>query len=232
MIMLIMKRSLLAMTLSLAAIPAVGAQGKKKSDSPVDAKAGQDCRIVATAPWGKRQAEWFDESAPAWTNDTLRTALLRAAGITAPLTPPVQIGVQVAGQSRPLGDGADEMLAQLKALASTRGSAWPTKSVVGAAGVHAVYLLVERDSVLSRSALRRLMEAGPAESPAVDVATLEDRVRIQAGRKQLYGTQFRVDDRGAIVLAPMEDSAHADLRREDAGLPPFALGLCLAKNMK
>jgi hypothetical protein len=76
------------------------------------------------------------------------------------------------------------------------------------------------------------MEAGPVESPAVDVATLEDRVRLQAGRKQLYGTQFRVDDRGTIVLAPMEDSAHADLRREDAGLPPFALGLCLAKNSK
>jgi hypothetical protein len=76
------------------------------------------------------------------------------------------------------------------------------------------------------------MEAGPAESPAVDVATLEDRLRIQTGRKQLYGTQFRVDDRGVIVLAPMEDSAHADLRREDAGLPPFALGLCLAKNSK
>ena len=124
------------------------------------------------------------------------------------------------------------MLAQLKALASTRGSAWPTKSVVGAAGVHAVYLIVERDSVLSRSALRRLMEAGPVESPAADVATLEDRVRIQTGRKQLYGTQFRVDDRGAIMLAPMEDSAHPDLRREDAGLPPFALGLCLARNMK
>ena len=227
-----MRRTLLAVTLSLAAVPVLGAQEKKKSAPPSDSKAGQACRIVTSAPWVKRQAEWFDESAHAWTNDTLRTALLRAAGLTAPLTPPVQLGVQVAGQSRPLGDGADAMLAQLKQLVSTRGSAWPTKSVVGAAGVHAVYLLVERDSVLSRSVLRRLMEAGPVESPAADVATLEDRVRIQAGRKQLYGTQFRVDDRGAIVLAPMEDSAHADLRREDAGLPPFALGLCLAKNMK
>jgi hypothetical protein len=123
------------------------------------------------------------------------------------------------------------MRAQLKTLASTRGSAWPTKSVVGAAGVHAVYLLVERDSALATSVLRRLMEAGPAESPAVDVATLEDRLRIQTGRKQLYGTQFRWTSRRHRA-APMEDSAHADLRREDAGLPPFALGLCLAKNTK
>jgi hypothetical protein len=221
-----MRRALLAMALILAAVPTLDAQRK------TDSKAGQACNIVASAPWVKRQAEWFDESAHAWTNDTLRTALLSAAGLTVPLKAPVQLGVHIEGKSYPLGPNADAMMAQLKTLASTRGSAWPTKSVVGAAGVHAVYLLVERDSVLSRAVLRRLMEAGPVESPAVDVATLEDRVRLQAGRKQLYGTQFRVDDRGTIVLAPMEDSAHADLRREDAGLPPFALGLCLAKNSK
>jgi hypothetical protein len=219
------------MALSLAVAPMIGAQNPKSQPRSAS-KAGQACNIVTTSPWVKRQAEWFDESAHAWTNDTLRTALLSAAGISAPLKAPVQLGVQVAGQSGALGAGADAMVAQLKTLASTRGSAWPTKSVVGAAGVHAVYLLVERDSGLARSVLRRMMEAGPAESPAADVATLEDRLRLQAGRKQLYGTQFRVDDRGAVVLAPMEDSAHADLRREDAGLPPFTLGLCLAKNAR
>jgi hypothetical protein len=224
----IVRRALLTVALSLVVIPPLRAQQRRD----LQIEAGQACKIVPSAAWVKRQAEWFDESAHAWTNDTLRTALLSAAGITAPLTAPVQLGVQIEGKSYPLGPTADAMMAQLKTLASTRGSAWPTKSVVGAAGVHAVYLLVERDSVLSRAVLRRLMEAGPVESPAVDVATLEDRVRLQAGRKQLYGTQFRVDDRGAIVLAPMEDSAHADLRREDAGLPPFALGLCLAKNSK
>ena len=223
-----MRRTLLAFALTLVAVPTLGAQRK----SVLDTKAGQACRIVPSAAWVKRQAEWFDDAAHSWTNDTLRTALLNAAGLKTPLTAPVQLGVQVAGKSQSLGETADAMRAQLKSLASTRGSAWPTKSVVGAAGVHAVYLLVERDSALSQSVLRRLMEAGPSESPAADVATLEDRVRLQIGRKQLYGTQFRVDDRGAIVLAPMEDSAHADLRREDAGLPPFALGLCLAKNTK
>jgi hypothetical protein len=222
-----MRSIFLTAALSLAAAAIVGAQNPKPAS-----KAGQACNIVTTSPWVKRQADWFDESTHAWTNDTLRAALLSAAGISAPLKAPVQLGVQVAGKSAALGEGADAMTAQLKTLASTRGSAWPTKSVVGAAGVHAVYLLVERDSVLARTVLHRLMEAGPAESPAADVATLEDRLRIQAGRKQLYGTQFRVDDRGAIVLAPMEDSAHADLRREDAGLPPFSLGLCLAKNVR
>jgi hypothetical protein len=72
------------------------------------------------------------------------------------------------------------------------------------------------------------MKAGPEESPAADVTMLEDRVRLLAGRKQLYGTQFRRTDAGR-VLAPMEDSAHVDLRREDAGLPPFTLSACLAR---
>jgi hypothetical protein len=225
-----MKCLIMAAVFVLAAPQMIFAQEKRKKSAPSAAlDVGQACRILPSAPWVKQQAEWFDESAHAWTNDTLRTALLAAAGLTLPLSAPVQLGVQVSGKSRVLGSSADAMVQQLKTLASARGSTWPTKSVVGAAGVHAVYLLAESDTGLARAALHRLMEAGPTESPAADVATLEDRLRILSGRKQLYGTQFRVDERGKVVLSPMEDSAHADLRREDAGLPPFALGLCLAK---
>jgi hypothetical protein len=223
-----MKRVAIALALSLAA-PRIGVA--QNAAAPKSSASGA-CTIVPSAPWVKRQAEWFDESAHAWTNDSLRKALLSAAGISAPLKAPVQLGVQVAGKSSTLGSGADSVIGQLKTLASTRGSAWPTKSVVGAAGVHAVYLLAESDTMLARSVLHRLMEAGPVESPAADVATLEDKLRILSGRKQLYGTQFRLDERGNIVLAPMEDSSHADLRREDAGLPPFTLGLCLAKSKR
>jgi hypothetical protein len=222
------KSLFLVVALSILEPNVVSAQ--RKSPANRSRVTVQACRIVPSASWVKRQAEWFDESAHRWTNDTLRVALLNAAALAAPLTAPVQLGVQVAGRDRKLGLGADAMVQQLKALASTRGSAWPTKSVVGAAGVHAVYLVAESDTALARSVLHRLMEAGPSESPAADVATLEDRLRILSGRKQIYGTQFRVNDRGAIVLAPMEDSAHADLRRDDAGLPPFTLGLCLAKH--
>jgi hypothetical protein len=89
-------------------------------------------------------------------------------------------------------------------------------------------VLVGLDTTLAKTALHRMMEAGPAESPAADVATLEDRLRLVAGRKQIYGTQFRRGADGKVELAPMEDSAHADLRREGAALPPFKLGLCMA----
>lgn len=189
------------------------------------------CKWTANDAWVKRQAEFFDDAKGGWSDDSLRKALLDAAALTAPLKMPVSFGVEMEGKSPKYGTTADAVVDHLKKLAAERGSTWPTKSVVGAAGTHAVYLLALRDTGLARTALHRMMEAGPAESPAVDVAMFEDHMRIVWGRKQLYGTQFRTEN-GKIVLAPMEDSAHADLRREDAGLPPFKLGQCVAKGAR
>jgi hypothetical protein len=215
-----------ARILSMSALLPVAALAQAKSVRTTAA-----CRVRPTDAWVKRQAEFFDESKHDWTNDSLRVALLAAAGITAPLAMPANTGVQLVDRSPVLGSTAAAMSGQLKTLAATRGSTWPTKSVVGAAGTHAVYLLAQGDTALGRAVLHRMMEAGPAESPAVDVATFEDRMRLLSGRKQIYGTQFRLDEKGRVVLAPMEDSAHADLRREDAGLPPFKVGLCLSASL-
>jgi hypothetical protein len=186
------------------------------------------CRVPASAPWIAKQSAWFAEPAHDWTDDTLRTALLKAAGLTAPLGSPAQLGYVV--RDRPLPDNADAaaMAQSLLKLAAARGSTWPTKSVVGAAGAHAVFVLAQRDTALGRAALHRMMEAGPNESAAADVATLEDFLRLTWGRKQIYGTQFTTGNSGKLQLAPMEDSTHADLRREDAALPPLKTGICLA----
>ena len=189
------------------------------------------CRVPATAPWIVKQSEWFTEPKRDWTDDTLRTALARAAGLKAPLNSPVQLGVEIQDHAMADNPDAAAMTQQLLTLAAARGSTWPTKSVVGAAGVHAVWVLAHRDTALARAVLKRMMEAGPAESPAADVATMEDRMRLLWGRKQIYGTQF-VADGGRVRLAPMEDSTHADLRREDAGLPPLKTGICLANAAK
>jgi hypothetical protein len=202
--------------------------GAMMAGSSVLAAQTAACKYSANDPWVKRQAEYFDDTKGGWTNDSLRTELLKAAGLTTPLRIPVQLGVQSQRRDAPLGPNADAVIAELRKLAATRGSAWPTKSLVGAAGTHAVFLIAQHDTVVFK-AIHRPMEAGPAESPAADVATWEDRARLKAGRKQIYGTQFLIDDKGKVVLAPMEDSTHADLRREGAGLPPFKLGLCLAK---
>jgi hypothetical protein len=213
--------------LLLTAVIASVASGQAAKKQPAA------CTFKPTDPWVKRQAEWLDESKHDWKDDTLRTALLTAAGLTAPLKAPVQLGVHVEGHEPALGPTADAMTARLKSMAAVRGSVWPSKSVVGPAGMHAVFLLAQHDTGLARVALHRLMEAGPDESLAADVSTLEDQFRLaQQGRKQIVGTQFSVDASGKVMLSPMEDSAHADLRREGSGLPPFEVGLCLAKQVK
>jgi hypothetical protein len=206
------------------------AQAAKKA--PSKRAAGSSCVVDQADAWVKRQAEWLDESKHEWKDDTLRTQLLAAAALTPPLKAPVQLGLHVEGREPSLGATADVMTARLKSIAGVRGSVWPSKSVVGPAGMHAVFLLAQRDTSLARVTLHRLMEAGPDESLAADVATLEDQLRLVQGRKQIQGTQFKIDASGTVVLSPMEDSAHADLRREGSGLPPFKLGLCLAKQTK
>ena len=209
---------------ALVVVPlTAGAQAK------ASARNSPKCGWKPGDAWVARQAEFFDDSKHDWSDDTLRTALLRAAGLDGALSAPVQLGVEIQGRAPTLGPTAAAMTERLKALAAQRGSTWPTRSVVGGAGVHAVYLLSQSDTGLARNVLHRMMEAGPAESPAADVATFEDHMRLVWGRKQIYGTQFRVGADGKIELSPMEDSAHADFRREDAGLPPFKIGMCLAK---
>ena len=194
------------------------------------AAAQKTCNVDSSARWFVKQREWLSDAKPSWTNDTLRMSLLRAAHLEPAQQLSVQMGWEIQDDVAPfLMTGESAAVAQLRTLASTRGSEWPTKSVVGASGVRAVWLLAHIDTALTRSALKRMMEAGPEESNAADVAMLEDRLRLQSGRKQIYGTQFRVGADGKLVLASMEDSAHVDLRREDAGLPTFKTSACLAQ---
>lgn len=184
------------------------------------------CRTNERAAWFVKQRDWLDDSKHAWSDDALRQQLLKSVGLSEGAAVAVQVGL--ASQDEPRTPGDSSMIAALRATAATRGSVWPTKSVVGGAGTRAVWLLSLRDTALARAALKRMMEAGPEESSAADVATLEDRVRLASGRKQIYGTQI-VRENGAVRLASLEDSAHVDLRREGAGLPPIAHTLCIAK---
>lgn len=229
-----MNRTLALMGAALALLGPRGTTNEKRAagdwergTSNEELSAPQACRTDTTAVWYRKQREWLDETKHNWTNDSLRTALLRATGTDAGKIEP-QFGVHVAGKDAPV-TATPELKALIAQMRSApRGSPGATRSVVGAAGTRAYYMMALADSTFTNSAMHRMMEAGPEESLAADVAALEDVSRLGAGRKQIYGTQFRVDERGNVVLAPMEDSAHADMRRENAGLPPFALGLCLA----
>jgi len=194
--------------------------------------AASTCRIDTTGAWYAKQRAFLDESKHDWTNDSLRTTLLSTTGTSTTTRLPLQLGVHVLGRDTVPASAGDTqtLIAQLRS--TPRGGTWPLRSVVGPAGTRAMHALGQRDSTCAPMVMHRMMEAGESESLGADVATLEDQVRLAAGRKQLFGTQFRADATGQLVLAPMEDSAHADMRREGAGLPPLGLSLCVARSKK
>ena len=176
-----------------------------------------------TAEWFARQRAWLSDAKHDWSDDAFRHALIAAAGIDTSRPLSVQLGIQRLGAEAITLPLDTTIWSRLRTLAATRGSSWPTRSVVGAAGVRAVWLLVQYDSALQRMALHRMMESGPDEALAADVAVLEDRVRLQSDRKQLYGSQVSPHPG---VPAPIEDSAHVDMRRDAAGLPPLRQAMC------
>jgi hypothetical protein len=222
-----MIRRAMMVSAALALTPGLVAAQRKSAVVHSTREIAATCGLNKKARWIDRQTSWFFETGKTWKDDALRKDLMQAAGITALALPP-QPGYEFVAQPTP-GTSDDPMVKRLLALAAERGSTWPTKSIVGATGVHAVFILAQRDTSLLRAALKRMMESGPEEAPAADVAVMDDRLRIATGRKQIFGTQFMMNGKGESVLAPMEDKAHANMRREDATLPPIEVGVCVAR---
>ncbi len=101
---------------------------------------------------------------------------------------------------------------------------WPTSALVSADGVSATLYLVgnSRQSDLQVALLPVIVAAikkGELEKAAL--ARLVDRMRVDAGMKQLFGTQVKVMN-GFLVLTPIEAEAQVDDRRKQFGLPPLA----------
>jgi len=102
---------------------------------------------------------------------------------------------------------------------------WPTKSMVGGDGTRSAWLLVQHadmDVAFQRKclALMRPRLADGQVSPA-DVAYLTDRVRVNEGEPQVYGTQFHLKD-GQRQPRPIEEPEKVDERRASMGMKPLA----------
>ena len=117
------------------------------------------------------------------------------------------------GNTRWLGD-----------LLVSRG--WPGRTLVGEEAARAAFLLAQhadRDPVQQRAfldALRGAVEQG--EASRAHLAFLEDRVRVNAGQPQIYGTQFEGVAGATLRPHPIQDPQGLDARRAQAGLEPFA----------
>lgn len=119
----------------------------------------------------------------------------------------------------------------LKGMIAEAG--WPGRSLVGAEGARAAWLLVQHadDDVEFQAKCLKLMQAAPAgEVAPSDLALLTDRVMIKQSGKQRYGTQVQLVNGQWQVLPLTEPERVEELRRE-AGLPPLTEYLETVKRM-
>jgi hypothetical protein len=118
----------------------------------------------------------------------------------------------------------DRNAARLGAIMEAHG--WPGRSFVGEDASEAAWLVLQHaisNPALQRRGLALIRKAAATgDASAIHVAMLEDRIRSNEGKGQLYGTQFDWDENNQISPVPIEDEPNVDKRRAEIGLAPLA----------
>ena len=103
---------------------------------------------------------------------------------------------------------------------------WPGRSLVGDDGCRAAGFIVQHailDLDLQRLGLALLTEAvAHQEAEPFMVALLMDRILMQEGQPQRYGTQYVGAPQGGVEPWPIAEPETVDERRQSIGLPPLA----------
>lgn len=111
----------------------------------------------------------------------------------------------------------------LKELVAREG--WPSASRVGSEASNSAFLILQHathDPAFQRMMLDTITVGFQnGEVDGQSYALLFDRVTVQAGGKQRYGTQAQIRN-GRIAFDPIEDSMKVDSLRASVGLPPLA----------
>ena len=111
---------------------------------------------------------------------------------------------------------------KMKEIVSKIG--WPSFSKVGEDASVGAWLLVQHadhDTEFQSKCLSLMQSLPTDEVRSKDIALLIDRILVNKGRPQIYGTQFRQKD-GKHIAKEIEDIEHVDERRKSMGLDTFA----------
>ncbi|WP_214107587.1 DUF6624 domain-containing protein [Acrocarpospora catenulata] len=155
------------------------------------------------------------------TDDELVAELLRRMKVDQEIRQPIENPPSREHMSRWVEIDRDNT-AWLLSVVRDRG--WPLLSQVGERGELAAWLLAQHADAspeVQREFHALLTEAvANGEAKPSHLAYLEDRVRVNSGRPQLYGTQF-IEDGDGLRPRPIEDPDQLDERRAAVGLEPF-----------
>lgn len=107
---------------------------------------------------------------------------------------------------------------------------FPGNSLVGESGSSAFWAIVQHcdsDPSFQKNVLQLMkVQVDNHNASGEDYAFLQDRVLVNQGQKQLYGTQVRIDLKTHRAKAmPIQDSLNVNKRRKTIGLQPLKVYL-------
>lgn len=113
-------------------------------------------------------------------------------------------------------------LEKLKEIVEKIG--WPTISKVGKKSSRAAWLITQHadlDVEFQERCLQLMLDTEPNDVDLENIAYLTDRVAVNKGEKQMYGTQFFINEARDLIPRPIKDRKGLDARRNKMGLEPF-----------
>jgi len=113
-------------------------------------------------------------------------------------------------------------LVKVKAILDKHG--WLGPDVIGNSGSLTLFLVIQHaDKQTQEKYLPAMREAASnGKAAPANLALLEDRVALEEGKKQIYGSQIGRDEKtGKFYIRPIEDEINVDTRRAAVGLPPL-----------
>jgi hypothetical protein len=104
-------------------------------------------------------------------------------------------------------------------------SGWLGRDEVGDEGSLTLFLVIQHADLNTQlkyiPLLRDAVNRGKAR--ASNLALMEDRIAVRQGRKQIYGSQVKLNNKtGKYYVLPLEDPGSVDSRRAKVGLRPIS----------
>ncbi len=123
-------------------------------------------------------------------------------------------------------DIASDNFNKMDSLISKYG--WPTYSAVGKLAADAPLLIInhhESDEIRKKY-LNKIKDACiNQEGSCMEYAKIQDRILVNSNQLQIYGMQFRYNDKRILEPFPIENPEFVDQRRSKIGLEPLKIYL-------
>lgn len=113
-------------------------------------------------------------------------------------------------------------LISIKAMIEKYG--WLGNDIVGSKGSSTIFLVIQHADLDTQLKYLPLFREAVRNNKASNgnLCLLEDRVALQQGKSQIYGTQL-IFEAGKWKLAPIVDEKNVNIRRIEAGLEPLEI---------